>query len=90
MPTLWGVNTAWAIWRRWWDSPVRDIAMAVLLTAVTVIGAYGEAHPGPQLVVIAYESGLVTPGQRAQPPSGLPHLPARSGWRREGQAEATG
>jgi YD repeat-containing protein len=46
VPTLWGVNSAWAIWRRWWDSPVRDIAMAVLLTAVTVIGAYGEAHPG--------------------------------------------
>jgi signal transduction histidine kinase len=40
-----GVNSALAIWRRWRDSPARDITVAVLLTAVTLAGAYGEAHP---------------------------------------------
>src|SRR6202043_1876904 len=34
-----------AVWRRWWASPARDIALAVLLTAVMLAGAYGEAHP---------------------------------------------
>src|ERR1700686_5298867 len=34
------------MWRRWRDSPARDAAVAVLLTAVTLAGAYGEAHPG--------------------------------------------
>jgi signal transduction histidine kinase len=34
------------MWRRWRDSPARDAALAVLLTAVTLAGAYGEAHPG--------------------------------------------
>jgi signal transduction histidine kinase len=34
-----------AVWRRWWASPARDIALAVLLTALMLAGAYGEAHP---------------------------------------------
>jgi signal transduction histidine kinase len=33
------------MWRRWRDSPARDIAVAVLLTAVILAGTYGEAHP---------------------------------------------
>jgi signal transduction histidine kinase len=34
-----------AVWRRWWASPARDVALAVLLTAVMVAAAYAEAHP---------------------------------------------
>jgi signal transduction histidine kinase len=41
-----GVKSALATGRRWRDSPAHDIALAVLLTAVALIGAYGEAHPG--------------------------------------------
>ena len=33
------------MWRRWRESPARDIAVAVLLTAVILAGTYGEAHP---------------------------------------------
>ncbi len=33
-------------WWRWWrNSPARDVAFALLMTALTVGGAYGEAHP---------------------------------------------
>ncbi len=39
------MDSALAVWRRWWVSPARDIALAVLLTAVMLAGAYGEAHP---------------------------------------------
>ncbi len=39
------MDGALAVWRRWWASPVRDIALAVLLTAVLVAAAYAEAHP---------------------------------------------
>jgi signal transduction histidine kinase len=33
------------MWQRWRDSPACDITVGVLLTAVIVAGAYGEAHP---------------------------------------------
>ncbi len=39
------MSTVWAAWQRWRDSPVRDAALAVVVTAVVVAGAYGEAHP---------------------------------------------
>jgi signal transduction histidine kinase len=39
------VSRVWAAWPRWRDSPVRDTVLAVVLTAVIVAGAYGEAHP---------------------------------------------
>jgi signal transduction histidine kinase len=39
------MDGALAVWRRWWASPARDIGLAVLLTAVMLAGAYGEAHP---------------------------------------------
>ncbi len=33
-------------WRRYWhDTRLRDGSLAVIMTAVTVFGAYGEAHP---------------------------------------------
>ncbi len=33
-------------WRRYWhDTRLRDGGLAVIMTAVTVFGAYGEAHP---------------------------------------------
>jgi signal transduction histidine kinase len=40
-----GMNGAGAMWRRWLDSPAHDVTVAVLLTAVVLVGAYGEAHP---------------------------------------------
>jgi signal transduction histidine kinase len=39
------VSKVWAAWPRWRDSPVRDAVLAVVVTAVIVAGAYGEAHP---------------------------------------------
>jgi signal transduction histidine kinase len=33
-------------WRRYWQSAtIRDVSVAVIMTAVTLFGAYGEAHP---------------------------------------------
>jgi signal transduction histidine kinase len=40
-----GRDNAAAWVRRWRDAPVRDVAIALVMTAVTVGGAYGEAHP---------------------------------------------
>jgi signal transduction histidine kinase len=37
-----GVRTAW---RRYLDSPVRDVVLAVVVTVVLLVGSYGEAHP---------------------------------------------
>jgi signal transduction histidine kinase len=34
-----------AAWRRWLDSPVRDAGFAVLVTAILLIGSYGEGNP---------------------------------------------
>ena len=31
---------------RWWRAGGRDVVYALIMTAVTVGGAYGEAHPG--------------------------------------------
>jgi signal transduction histidine kinase len=39
------VNALASWWLRWRDTPVRDVATALIMTAVTLIGAYGEAHP---------------------------------------------
>jgi len=33
------------MWLRWRESVASDVALAVLLTAVALLGAYGEAHP---------------------------------------------
>ena len=32
-------------WRWWRNSPVRDVAFALLMTALILAGSYGEAHP---------------------------------------------
>ena len=33
-------------WQRYWhDATIRDVTLAVIMTAVTLFGAYGEAHP---------------------------------------------
>jgi signal transduction histidine kinase len=34
-----------AAWRRWLSSPVRDVIIALVITAALLYGAYGEAHP---------------------------------------------
>ena len=35
-----------AVWCRWWrGSPARGVILALALTVLTLIGAYGEAHP---------------------------------------------
>ena len=48
------------MWQSWRESVASDIAIAVVLTAVTLVGAYGEAHPnqpsdkvvgGPEVVL---------------------------------------
>jgi len=43
MAGRWTSESAW--WRRWWTSPARDVIVAAVMTAVTVGGSYGEAHP---------------------------------------------
>jgi YD repeat-containing protein len=71
------------MWRRWRESPAYDVAVAVLLTAVTLAGAYGEAHPNqsadqnvsghpiPHTPAAAYllvvVAGLVLAGRRYYP-----------------------
>jgi O-antigen ligase len=33
-------------WRRYWpDAALRDVSLALVMTAITLFGAYGEAHP---------------------------------------------
>ena len=34
-----------AAWRRWLDSPVSDVVLALVVTFVLVLGAYSEGHP---------------------------------------------
>src|SRR5690348_14105340 len=34
-----------AAWQRWFSSPVRDAALAVVLAVVLVFGSYGEGSP---------------------------------------------
>lgn len=35
----------WVVWQGWRRSPVRDVIFALVMTAITVFGSYGEAHP---------------------------------------------
>ena len=40
------VVSAHTWWRRYWhDATIRNVTLAVVMTAVTLFGAYGEAHP---------------------------------------------
>jgi len=39
------METVRAAWRRWLNSPVRDVAFALVVTVVLVSGSYGEGHP---------------------------------------------
>src|ERR1017187_7357474 len=64
------MDGALAVWRRWWASPARDIALAVLLTALMLAGAYGEAHPN-------HASDQVVSG-----PPVPQHTPTAAGFRR--------
>jgi signal transduction histidine kinase len=34
-----------AAWRRWLDSPARDVVLALVMTFVLVLGSYSEGHP---------------------------------------------
>ena len=40
------MKNAVAVLRRLWLSPARDVVSALAITAVLLVGAYGEAHPG--------------------------------------------
>jgi signal transduction histidine kinase len=40
------MQSAVAVLRRPWLSPARDVVFALAITAVMLVGAYGEAHPG--------------------------------------------
>src|ERR1700676_4770929 len=42
MPTLTPME---ALWRRWHGSPVRDAVLALVLTALLVLGSFGEGPP---------------------------------------------
>jgi signal transduction histidine kinase len=54
----------WSRSRRWWrDSPARDVAFALMMTALTVGGSYGEAHPSE-------------PGDKIVNGHPVPHTPA--------------
>jgi signal transduction histidine kinase len=78
------VSGAVAAWWRWWrESPARDVALAVLLTAVMLVGSYDEAHPsqpGDQVLnghpvpytpaaafLLVAVAGLVLAGRRRYP-----------------------
>ena len=34
-----------AAWRRWFGPPVRDAILAVIVTAILLVGSYGEGSP---------------------------------------------
>src|SRR5215470_869299 len=39
------VNALTTWWRRWRDSPARDIVTGLAVAVVLLAGSYGEAHP---------------------------------------------
>ncbi len=45
------VRAAWGWWRR---SPARDVLFAALMTAITLLGSYGEGHPHSPSDVIQF------------------------------------
>ncbi len=53
MPTLACMEGVAAAWRRWFSPAVRDAVLALAVTAVLLLGSYGEGHPND-------------PGNRAQ------------------------
>ena len=50
------VRAAWAWWRR---SPVRDVVFALLMTAITVSGSYGEGHPRNPADVVQFHGAPI-------------------------------
>jgi signal transduction histidine kinase len=50
------VRAAWAWWRR---SPARDVLFAGLMTAITVLGSYGEGHPNSPSDVIQFHGTTI-------------------------------
>jgi O-antigen ligase len=48
-----------AAWRRWLNSPVRDVVLALAVTALLVSGTYGEAHPRSPSDAIQFRGQVV-------------------------------
>ena len=69
-----------AAWRRWLDSPARDVVLALVVTFVLVLGAYSEGHPNQPFNVDQF------PHQSAPHPTAALTLVAVAGlalaWRR--------
>jgi signal transduction histidine kinase len=69
-----------ATWRRWLDSPVSDVVLALVVTFVLVLGAYSEGHPNQQFDVSQFH------GHSAPHPTAALTLVAVAGlalaWRR--------
>src|ERR1039457_542990 len=45
MPTLSPMEGVAVLWRRWHGSPVRDAVLALVVTALLVLGSLGEGNP---------------------------------------------
>ena len=96
------MSRVWTAWPRWRDSPVRDAVLAVVLTAVIVAGAYGEAHPtrvSDQVIsghpvphtpaaafLLVVAAGLVLAWRRRYP---VPVLAASASWSASSACSAT-
>ena len=48
-----------AAWRRWQRSPARNVVFAVIITAITVWGSYGEAHPHSTSNIVQFQGAPI-------------------------------
>jgi signal transduction histidine kinase len=48
-----------AAWRRWLDSPARDVIFALGVTAILVSGTYGEGHPRSPSDIIQFPRHVI-------------------------------
>ncbi|MGN6676401.1 MAG: sensor histidine kinase [Streptosporangiaceae bacterium] len=48
-----------AAWRKWQRSPARDVVFALIITAITVWGSYGEGHPHSRSDIVQFQGAPI-------------------------------
>jgi signal transduction histidine kinase len=48
-----------AAWRKWQRSPARDVVFALIVTAITVWGSYGEGHPHSRSDIVQFQGAPI-------------------------------
>ena len=54
-----------AAWRWWQRSPARNVVFAVVMTAITVWGSYGEGHPHNKADIVQFHGPIPEPSAGA-------------------------